>query len=109
MFRNLFSDRDFLRKLTKLALPIALQSFMLAAVAAANSLLLGSLEPSYMSAVSEATQVQFIQNMILSSVVSGCTILGAQYWGSMPVPASMRWERFRGSLRTIKNTGGSKI
>ena len=81
MFSGLFSDRDFTRKLLKLALPIALQSFMLAAVAAADSLMLGSLEKSLMSAVSQATQVQFIQNMVLSSIVSGCTILGAQYWG----------------------------
>ncbi|MBQ4227001.1 MAG: MATE family efflux transporter, partial [Clostridia bacterium] len=76
-----FGDRAFLKQLNKLALPIALQSFMLAAVAAADSLMLGSLHENYMSAVSQATQIQFIQNMILSSVVSGCTILGAQYWG----------------------------
>ena len=81
MFSGLFTDKVFVRKLTQLTLPIALQSFMLAAVAAADSLMLGSLEPAFMSAVSQATQVQFIQNMILSSVVSGCTILGAQYWG----------------------------
>ncbi len=70
-----------MKQLNKLALPIALQSFMLAAVAAADSLMLGSLHENFMSAVSQATQIQFIQNMILSSVVSGCTILGAQYWG----------------------------
>ena len=71
-----FRDKVFLSKLIKLTLPITLQSFMLAAVAAADSL-----EQNLMSAVSQATQVQFIQNMILSSVVAGCTILGAQYWG----------------------------
>ena len=76
-----FGDKAFLRKLTSLTLPIALQSFMLAAVAAADSLMLGSIDENLMSAVSEASQIQFIQNMFLSSVVSGCTILGAQYWG----------------------------
>ena len=90
MLRKLFSDAFFNKKLTALALPIALQSFMLAAVAAADSLMLGSLDSIYMSAVSQATQVQFIQNMIVSSIVSGCSILGAQYWG-------------KGDRQTVKN------
>jgi putative MATE family efflux protein len=79
--RKWFGDRAFLKRLMRITLPISLQSFMLAAVAAADSFMLGSLDSRMMSAVSQAAQVQFIQNMILSSVVSGCTILGAQYWG----------------------------
>ena len=78
--RKWFGDRAFLKRLMRITLPISLQSFMLAAVAAADSFMLGSLDSRMMSAVSQAAQVQFIQNMILSSVVSGCTILGAQYW-----------------------------
>ena len=81
MLQKYFGDKVFLKKLWKISLPLMLQSFMLAAVAAADSLMLGSLNQNSMSAVSEATQVQFIQNMFLSSVVMGCTILGAQYWG----------------------------
>ena len=34
-----------------------------------------------MSAVSLATQMQFIQNMFLSAATAGLAILGAQYWG----------------------------
>lgn len=79
--RSWFGDREFLSKLFSLTLPLMFQSFMLAAVAAADSLMLGALNENSMSAVSEATQIQFIQNMIVSSVVMGCTILGAQYWG----------------------------
>ena len=90
MLSGLFSDRAFTRKMLSLSLPIALQSFMLAAVAAADSLMLGSLDQNYMSAVSEATQIQFIQNMIILSVASGCSILGAQYWG-------------KGDKQTVKN------
>ncbi len=81
LMRKWFGGRAFLERLMRITLPISLQSFMLAAVAAADSLMLGSLDSRMMSAVSQATQVQFIQNMIISSVVSGCTILGAQYWG----------------------------
>ena len=81
MLSRWFGDRAFIKHLNSIAIPVTLQSFMLAAVAAADSLMLGSLDASYMSAVSQATQIQFIQNMLISSIVSGATILGAQYWG----------------------------
>lgn len=63
---HLFSDRIFCRKLFQLTAPIALQSLMLASVAAADAIMLGSVEQNSMSAVSLATQIQFIQNMICS-------------------------------------------
>lgn len=77
----LFSDKVFFSKLTRITLPITFQSLMLAAVAAADALMLGLLDQNSMSAVSMASQVQFIQNMILSAIVSVESILGAQYWG----------------------------
>lgn len=90
MIRQLFTDKDFNQKLIKLTLPIMLQSLMLALVAAADALMLGSVEQNSMAAVSLATQVQFIQNMIISSVTSAAAILGAQYWG-------------KGDIKTLKD------
>lgn len=78
---KLFSDKIFLKRLLQLALPIAFQNLMLASVAAADAIMLGSVEQNSMSAVSLATQVQFVQNMILFAMVSATSILGAQYWG----------------------------
>lgn len=78
---HLFADKVFCRKLFQLTLPIALQSLMLALVAAADAIMLGSVEQNSMAAVSLATQIQFIQNMILMAVTSAGAILGAQYWG----------------------------
>ena len=78
---KLFSDKEFYSKLWNLALPIALQNLMLALVAAADALMLGRVDQNTMSAVSLATQIQFIQNMVLSSIVAGIVVLGAQYWG----------------------------
>ena len=74
-------DRTFYRKLMHLTLPIAFQSLMLAMVAAGDAVMLGKLDQNAMAAVSLATQVQFVQNMILTSVTGGVGILGAQYWG----------------------------
>ena len=74
-------DREFYSKLFRLTLPISVQSLMLASVAAADTFMLGHVEQNMMSAVSLATQVQFIQNMIIFAAVGASSILGAQYWG----------------------------
>ena len=74
-------DRAFYRRLGKLTVPIAFQSLMLAAVAAADALMLGRVAQDEMTAVSLATQVQFVQNMFLAAVTGAGAILGAQYWG----------------------------
>ena len=76
-----FLDKIFLKKLGRLAAPIALQNLMLASVAAADALMLGRVTQNSMAAVSLATQIQFIQNMILMAIISPIVILGAQYWG----------------------------
>ena len=81
MLKGLFDDKPFYRKLTSLTVPIALQSLMLAMVAAADAVMLGRVDQNAMAAVSLATQIQFVQNMILGTVVSVVGILGAQYWG----------------------------
>ena len=78
---GIFRDKVFGRKLALLALPIAFQNLMLALVAAADALMLGRFAQNAMSAVSLATQVQFVQNIILWGIVSGAGVLGAQYWG----------------------------
>ena len=74
-------NRAFYAKLKKLATPISFQSLMLAAVAAADALMLGRVAQNEMTAVSLATQIQFVQNMFLMAATAAGAILGAQYWG----------------------------
>ena len=81
MKSRIFSDKFFNSQLWKLAVPIMIQSLMLASVAAADAFMLGGVDQNSMSAVSLASQIQFIQNMIISSVTAAVSILGAQYWG----------------------------
>ena len=80
----------FYHRLGRLASPIAFQSLMLAAVAAGDALMLGRVAQNEMTAVSLATQIQFVQNMFLGAVVGAGGILGAQYWG-------------KGDRRTLKD------
>ena len=75
------NKKEFYRNLTRLALPIALQSLMLASVAAGDALMLGKVAQDEMTAVSLATQIQFVQNMFLMAITGAGAILGAQYWG----------------------------
>lgn len=82
--------KTFYRNLLRLALPIALQSLMLALVAAGDALMLGRVAQNEMTAVSLATQIQFVQNMFLMAVTGAGAILGAQYWG-------------KGDRRTLEN------
>ena len=73
--------KEFYRTLIRLAGPIALQSLMLASVAAADALMLGRVAQDQMTAVSLATQIQFVENMFLAAATGAGSILGAQYWG----------------------------
>jgi len=75
------NNKVFYKKLCNLALPIAFQSLMLAAVAAGDALMLGRVAQEEMTAVSLATQIQFVQNMFLAAVTGAGAILGAQYFG----------------------------
>ena len=77
----MIDKQKFNKDLIRLAFPIALQSLMLASVAAADALMLGKVAQDEMTAVSLATQIQFVQNMFLGAVTGAGAILGAQYWG----------------------------
>ena len=80
-------DTHFYKKLWTLMVPIMVQNLMLALVAVADAFMLGGLDQNYMSAVSLASQIQFIQNMFLSAATAGLAILGALYWGKQDIKA----------------------
>ena len=63
------NQKEFYRNLARLALPISLQSLMLASVAAGDALMLGKIAQDEMTAVSLATQIQFV-------IING----GAKLW-----------------------------
>lgn len=83
-------NRAFYKRLKELSFPIIFQSLMLALVAAGDALMLGRVSQEAMTAVSLATQVQFVQNMFLMAITGAGAILGAQYWG-------------KGDSKTLKN------
>lgn len=72
---------DFKSKLLKLVIPITLQSFMLALVGVSDTVMMGFLNQSSLSAVSLAGQVQFVLCLFVFAITGGVSILTAQYWG----------------------------
>ena len=91
---KLFEDKAFYKKLWKLTVPIALQGLLLSLVAVADSAMLGRVSQDQMGAVSLATQVQFIQNMIISCATSTLMILGAQYFGKKDTKRIMEFKLY---------------
>lgn len=77
----MWQDKEFVRKLRELMIPIALQSFMLAAVSAGDAAMLGFIDENAMAAVSLAGNIQFVETLFLNAIACGVTILSAQYWG----------------------------
>lgn len=81
MKRKTLRDKEFYRKLKGLMIPIALQSFLTAAVSAGDSAMLGFVNGDAMAAVSLAANIEFVETLFLSALVCGATVLSAQYWG----------------------------
>lgn len=73
--------KEFHKELFTLAIPIGLQSLLVALIGATDALMLGRLAQDAVSAISLANQIVFIMNLFISAVVGGGGVLIAQYWG----------------------------
>lgn len=71
----------FRQRLLAIVLPVALQQLLTSLVGASDALMLGMLDQASLSAVSLATQVQFVLNLFVYPLTMGATMLAAQYWG----------------------------
>ena len=74
-------DRDFLRRVAALCIPMALQNLINTGVMAADVFMIGRVGENVLSGASLAGQIFFILNLILFVVCSGASVLSAQYWG----------------------------
>ncbi len=74
-------NRQFLRSLGRLMLPMAFQNFMMTLVSATDALVLARVDQYSVAAVSLATEITFVMNLFLGTIVSCIEILATQYWG----------------------------
>lgn len=75
------TDRRFYSRMLTLAIPLILQHFLRVSVDMADSLMLGRIDQTQMSAISQAQQVFFIYYTLCNGFSAGCSVLVAQYWG----------------------------
>lgn len=79
-------DKQFYRKLAPLVFPIAFQQLMSALVSTSDTLMMGLIDQSSLSAVSLATQVTFVVSLFIFGLTGAGSLLAAQYWGKGSKP-----------------------
>lgn len=77
----MIKDKDLLKQLKQLMIPIVFQTLMMNAVSFGDTIMLGFVDQDSLAAVSLAAQVTFVINLVFSSLTSGATVLSSQYMG----------------------------
>ena len=86
---HITKDKSFYKQFFSLLVFIALQNLIVYCVNLADNIMLGRWSEEALSGVALANQVQFLLQMIVSSVGEGVVVLASQYWGKRdlkPIP-----------------------
>lgn len=78
---SFFKDKDFLRRMLSLAIPVAFQQFITAALNMVDVLMVGQLGETAIAALGLANQIFFVYILFLFGITSGTAIFSAQFWG----------------------------
>jgi len=81
-----FSDREYYSRMVSVAVPIALQSFVVSALNMVSSLMIGQLGETAVAAVGLANQIFFLFTLVLFGVNSGAAMFTAQLYGKGDIP-----------------------
>jgi putative MATE family efflux protein len=81
MSLSFLRDKDFLRSMLTLALPVAFQQLIGAGLNMIDVLMVGQLGETAVAALGLANQIFFLLILFLFGVTSGMAIFTAQYWG----------------------------
>ncbi|MEG2859611.1 MAG: MATE family efflux transporter [Clostridia bacterium] len=80
--RRLFHwEKNFTRTVLRLAVPIVVQSLMIALMHIVDNLMIGQLGEYQLAGVTQANRITFLLQVTMFGVVSGASIFTAQYWG----------------------------
>ena len=83
-------DREFLRAMLALAVPVAFQQLITASLNMIDVLMVGQLGETSVAALGLANQIFFLLILFLFGVTSGMAIFTAQYWGKGDVESIRR-------------------
>lgn len=85
MWKFLFADKEFYRRLIKLAAPITLQQLIIVSLGMVDVLMIGQLGETSVASVGLADQTSFLLFLTLFGVSSGAAIFTAQFWGKKDI------------------------
>lgn len=83
--KSIFEDKKFLKKTIAIGIPIAVQALLNTTLNLVDTMMIGTLGESTIAAVGLANKVFFVFTLLLFGIVSGSSILTAQYWGKKDV------------------------
>ena len=78
---SLLKNKQFVRNFFMLAIPLALQQLLILSVGLMDSLMVGSLGETSLSAVTLGNQPAYIMTLLIFGLSGGCGAMIAQYWG----------------------------
>lgn len=81
MSLSFLGDRDFMRSMLAIAIPVAFQQLVTASLNMIDVLMVGQLGETAVAALGLANQIFFLLILFLFGVTSGMSIFTAQYWG----------------------------
>ena len=79
--KNILEDKKFIHKAISITVPITLQALLNTSLNLVDTVMIGSLGQSSIAAVGLANKVFFVFTLLLFGIVSGSSILTAQYFG----------------------------
>ncbi len=78
---SLFRDRDYIRSLLRIALPIIAQNFVSSTLNMIDVTMIGQLGETAVASVGLANQIFFLMTLMLFGINSGAGVFVAQLWG----------------------------
>src|SRR5690242_20995764 len=81
MSLSFLRDRDFVRSMLAIAVPVAFQQLITASLNMIDVLMVGQLGETAVAALGLANQIFFLLILFLFGTTSGMSIFTAQYWG----------------------------
>ena len=79
--KKVFKDKVFLSTMLTLAVPITLQSFVTSSLNLVDTMMVGTLKETAISAVGLANQYMFIFTLCILGINAGASVFMSQYWG----------------------------
>ena len=83
--KSIFGNKKFMKKTIAISIPIAMQALLNTTLNLVDTMMIGTLGQSTIAAVGLANKVFFVFTLLLFGIVSGSSILTAQYWGKRDI------------------------